>query len=184
MLFLGAILHSPESIPPTKPMKPRHVVPLPFTPSSSSPLSRAMAKTYQRRRRVKPLTPPPESTPPPPLSPSLPKQNPNPNLNSTTRRSLTSSLQWELLPFPQSELSLPLTLPTGQSFRWRQTGPVQFTGVVGSHLISLTHLDTSPSRNVAFYLHTDTSVSSAHAALTGYFNLGTVTVCTYLHYIF
>ncbi|KAF3337726.1 N-glycosylase/DNA lyase OGG1 isoform X1 [Carex littledalei] len=131
-----------------------------------------MATTYQRRRRVKPSTPPLDSTPPPSLSPSLPKQNPNPNPNSSTRRSLASSFQWEPLPFPQSELSLPLTLPTGQSFRWRKTGPVQFTGVVGSHLISLTHVDTSPSRHVAYYLHTDNSASSAHAALSDYFNLG------------
>lgn len=155
-------------------MKTRHIVPLPFTPSSSSSLSRVMATTYQRRRRVKPSTPPLDTTLPPYLSPSLPKQNPNPNPNSTTRRSLTSSFQWEPLPFTQSELFLPLTLPTGQSFRWRKTGPVQFTGVVGSHLVSLTHLDISPSRHVAYYLHTDNSVSSAHVALSDYFNLGIV----------
>ncbi|KAJ1696359.1 hypothetical protein LUZ63_004871 [Rhynchospora breviuscula] len=156
-------------------MKPRHVVSLPFTTPTSTSLSHAtMVTTYRRRCRVKPPTPPPSSTPPPPpLPPSLHKQNPNPsNPNSTTRRSLASSLQWELLPFPQSELSLPLTLPTGQSFRWRRTGPLQFTGVVGSHLISLTHVDTSPSRQVAFYLHNETSISSAHAALSDYFNFG------------
>ncbi|KAJ3675217.1 hypothetical protein LUZ60_004259 [Juncus effusus] len=143
-------------------MKPRHVM---------SPLSPAMA---YRRRRKEPPTPPSLSTPPQP-TPSL-SQSPllkaNPSSNSTSRRSLALSFDWEPLPFSQSELFLPLNLPTGQSFRWRQTGPLQFTGVVGSHLVSLTHVETSPSRHVAFHLHSDTSVLSAHSALSDYFNHG------------
>ncbi|CAM8936294.1 unnamed protein product [Rhodiola kirilowii] len=34
-------------------------------------------------------------------------------------------LQWTSLNLPRSELSLPLTFPTGQTFRWRKTGEVQ-----------------------------------------------------------
>ncbi|PIA47499.1 hypothetical protein AQUCO_01400262v1 [Aquilegia coerulea] len=38
------------------------------------------------------------------------------------------SLNWVPLNLSKSELFLPLTLPTGQTFRWKQTGVFQFTG--------------------------------------------------------
>lgn len=35
------------------------------------------------------------------------------------------------------ELTLDFTLPTGQSFRWRQTQPHEYTGVIGDRLVRL-----------------------------------------------
>ena len=37
----------------------------------------------------------------------------------------------------RSELSLSLTLPTGQSFRWKQTGDAEYTGVIDRFLFTL-----------------------------------------------
>ena len=42
---------------------------------------------------------------------------------------------WHSLAAPPSELRLEFTLPTGQSFRWRQTGPQEFTGVVQQRVV-------------------------------------------------
>lgn len=49
---------------------------------------------------------------------------------------------WRSLGIPASELRLEWTLPTGQSFRWRQTGtdPLEFTGVVGQRAVRLRQL--------------------------------------------
>lgn len=49
--------------------------------------------------------------------------------------------EWCSLGVGRAELCLDLTLPTGQSFRWRKTGVSQFTGVVGAHLVSLRQVD-------------------------------------------
>ena len=48
-------------------------------------------------------------------------------------------LGWQSLGTPASELRLEWTLPTGQSFRWRQTGeaPLEFTGVIGQRAVSM-----------------------------------------------
>lgn len=43
---------------------------------------------------------------------------------------------WQSLGAPAQEVQLRFTLPTGQSFRWRPTGPGEFTGVVGSRVVS------------------------------------------------
>ncbi|PSC71264.1 N-glycosylase DNA lyase [Micractinium conductrix] len=52
------------------------------------------------------------------------------------------SLTWRSLGTPASELRLEWTLPTGQSFRWRQTGsePIEFTGMVGQRAVRLRQL--------------------------------------------
>ena len=42
---------------------------------------------------------------------------------------------WQLLDTPPSELRLEFTLPTGQSFRWRRTGPQEYTGVVQQRVV-------------------------------------------------
>lgn len=42
-----------------------------------------------------------------------------------------------ITPQSSTELNLDITLPTGQSFRWRQTGPSQYTGVLGQRLVQL-----------------------------------------------
>ena len=43
---------------------------------------------------------------------------------------------WQSLDCPSSELRLEFTLPTGQSFRWRKTGPQEYTGVIQQRVVS------------------------------------------------
>lgn len=68
----------------------------------------------------------------------------------------------------KSELSLPLTFPTGQTFRWKQTGPLQYTGVVGSHLVSLKQLQNG---DVAYTIHNTTCEAHARSALLDFLNV-------------
>uniref|UniRef100_A0A0E0CLV3 non-specific serine/threonine protein kinase n=1 Tax=Oryza meridionalis TaxID=40149 RepID=A0A0E0CLV3_9ORYZ len=85
--------------------------------------------------------------------------------------------EWHPLPLSAADLSLPLTLPTGQTFLWRRTSlsPLRFTGAVGPHLVSLSHLPSSDGR-LAFLLHNNGGSSSssvpaaARAALSDYLN--------------
>ena len=42
---------------------------------------------------------------------------------------------WRSLNTPSSELRLEFTLPTGQSFRWRQTGPQDYMGVIQQRVV-------------------------------------------------
>ncbi|MCO5593999.1 hypothetical protein L7F22_048018 [Adiantum nelumboides] len=95
-----------------------------------------------------------------------------PNTSGSVRRSLASSFtstseqalskpelcvcnnssrvnQWRSLGIDQSELSLALTLPTGQSFRWKLTGDNEYTGVVDEYLFTLRQTPT----DVEFVLH-------------------------------
>ncbi|KAH7681070.1 N-glycosylase/DNA lyase protein [Dioscorea alata] len=127
-------------------------------------------------KRGRPSSPP--TSTPPPLTPP-PKQTPKPTSISKprTHRSLSFSsppLQWHPLSIPISELSLPLTLPTGQTFRWRRTSPSAFSGPIGPYLVSLRH-HPEPSSPVSFHLHNPSSPSSAaaaaHNALREYLNL-------------
>lgn len=46
------------------------------------------------------------------------------------------SMAWQSLGAGPAELTLDFTLPTGQSFRWRQTGVAEFTGVVDNRVVS------------------------------------------------
>ncbi|CAM6124802.1 unnamed protein product [Calypogeia fissa] len=80
-----------------------------------------------------------------------------------------NNTEWRSLGISISELSLPLTLLTGQSFRWRPTGPSQYTGVVGSHLISLRERED----DVDFLLHTADRNGAAEAELRDYLTLDT-----------
>ncbi|XP_021751964.1 N-glycosylase/DNA lyase OGG1-like [Chenopodium quinoa] len=78
--------------------------------------------------------------------------------NRPSKRSLSQILKiqnlptdkWVPLDLGKSELSLPLTFPTGQTFRWKKTGTLQYTGVVKSHLVSLKHLENG---DVAYQFH-------------------------------
>ncbi|CAN6440046.1 unnamed protein product [Victoria cruziana] len=81
---------------------------------------------------------------------------------------VSNDCKWTPLNVERTELSLPLTLLTGQTFRWKQTGPSQFTGVVKSHLFSLKQLDN----DVGYFLHfSKTNSLDAEKALIDYLNL-------------
>uniref|UniRef100_A0A0A9CSZ7 DNA-(apurinic or apyrimidinic site) lyase n=1 Tax=Arundo donax TaxID=35708 RepID=A0A0A9CSZ7_ARUDO len=145
-----------------------------------------------RRRRVvrpPPLPPSPShlsSTPPPAPPPEAPKPGTPDHhdppsarrrlpLASSTAAAEEAQEEWHPLPLSTADLSLPLTLPTGQTFLWRRTAlsPLRFTGAVGPHLLSLSHL---PDGSLAFLLHNDnghpasSSVPVARAALCDYLN--------------
>ncbi|XP_040997331.1 N-glycosylase/DNA lyase OGG1 [Juglans microcarpa x Juglans regia] len=79
--------------------------------------------------------------------------------------------KWVPLGLSQSELSLPLTFPTGQTFRWKQTGPLQYTGVVDSYLISLKHLQDGEV-SYCFHHHATTGdENNARVALLDFLNM-------------
>ncbi|MCL7047296.1 hypothetical protein MKW94_000683 [Papaver nudicaule] len=81
-------------------------------------------------------------------------------------------LKWEpLLNMGKSELFLPLTFPTGQTFRWKKTGPFRYTGVVDSHLISLKQ-QVGDGNGVLYFVHSDSNKDNAKAALEDYLNAG------------
>ncbi|GAX83730.1 hypothetical protein CEUSTIGMA_g11155.t1 [Chlamydomonas eustigma] len=44
---------------------------------------------------------------------------------------------WRTLSISSKELHLDYTLPTGQSFRWRRTGDIEYTGVIGNRVVKL-----------------------------------------------
>ncbi|KAK9863991.1 hypothetical protein WJX84_001937 [Apatococcus fuscideae] len=70
----------------------------------------------------------------------------------------------------REELSLDFTLPTGQSFRWRQTGQSEYTGVVANRLVRLKQDDDDVEyRVLARGLDTDPLQDAA--VLQDYFNL-------------
>ncbi|KAK9811557.1 hypothetical protein WJX72_005824 [[Myrmecia] bisecta] len=48
---------------------------------------------------------------------------------------------WRSLGAPSAELRLEFTLPTGQSFRWRQTGEGEYTGVVDRRVVRVQQLE-------------------------------------------
>lgn len=153
-------------------------------PLAAAAVSAAMPP--RRRRRVGPPPPPspplPSSTPPPtpPVEtpkPETPEQHPPPARRRLPLAAAAEAQEeWYPLPLSTTDLSLPLTLPTGQTFLWRRTSlsPLRFTGAVGPHLLSLCHL---PDGRLAFLLHNNdptitssSSVSAARAALSDYLN--------------
>lgn len=82
-------------------------------------------------------------------------------------KSIDAARLWLPLDLDHSELSLPLTFPTGQTFRWKQTGPVQYTGAVGPHLISLKQLEDG---KISYFVHHTACNSSASSALLDFLN--------------
>ncbi|AES72311.2 8-oxoguanine-DNA glycosylase [Medicago truncatula] len=102
---------------------------------------------------------------PPPLPPSTP---PTPHTQTRHSTNLSKSRAWIPLNITRQELSLPLTFPTGQTFRWKNTAPSQYTGVVGSHLISLKHLHNG---DVCYTLHSQSpSNDDCKTALLDFLN--------------
>lgn len=165
---------------------------LPLLPRSPPLGAAAAAAMPPRRRRVvkatplKPSSPQLSSTPPPTPSVEVPKPEPpdhhDPTPSARRRLPLAAGAveaqeEWHPLPLSTADLSLPLTLPTGQTFLWRRTSlsPLRFTGAVGSHLVSLSHLPDSDDGRLAFLLHNDggcpaSSLPAARAALLDYLN--------------
>ncbi|XP_028757530.1 N-glycosylase/DNA lyase OGG1 [Neltuma alba] len=94
-------------------------------------------------------------------------RKPKPILGSLNESSKSDHAKWVPLNLAPQELCLPLTFPTGQTFRWRKTGPSQYTGVVGSHLISLKHIENG---DVCYYLHHTDSEIDARTALLDFLN--------------
>ncbi|KAI9106531.1 hypothetical protein K1719_022059 [Acacia pycnantha] len=88
-------------------------------------------------------------------------------IDSISDSSKSDSAKWFPLNLSQQELCLPLTFPTGQTFRWKKTGPSQYTGVVGSHLISLKHVENG---DVCYYLHHSDLEIDARTALLDFLN--------------
>ncbi len=56
----------------------------------------------------------------------------------TAVQATSETTEWHPLGTSAVELRLEHTLPTGQSFRWRQTGdaPLEYTGVIGQRAVS------------------------------------------------
>ncbi|BFI31877.1 N-glycosylase/DNA lyase [Marchantia polymorpha subsp. ruderalis] len=113
----------------------------------------------------------------PPGSPHI-SERPIPTRTSTSRRklfgrSIVSAVKeenrWRSLGVSTVELNLPLTVVTGQTFRWRSTGASQYTGVVGSHLISLRQCREA----ISFLVHTPDEHDNAEAELRDYLNMDT-----------
>ncbi|XP_047334616.1 N-glycosylase/DNA lyase OGG1 isoform X2 [Impatiens glandulifera] len=123
-------------------------------PSSSSPISTGTTRNCQIS------TPPTPNTirtlhyntalKPTSKSSKKPRRNILSDLESPESSLKNQTLQWVPLRIGKSELFLPLTFPTGQTFRWKQTGALQYTGVVGSHLVSLKQLEDG---DVAYCFH-------------------------------
>jgi N-glycosylase/DNA lyase len=84
----------------------------------------------------------------------------------------TSPNEWTLLGTPSTELRLEFTLPTGQSFRWRESSPDsgEFTGVLGRRAMALRQLDGDVAYQVLARTP-DASPSEDAAAISDYFNL-------------
>nr|DAD24682.1 TPA_asm: hypothetical protein HUJ06_026146 [Nelumbo nucifera] len=166
------MLQSPRTLPVMKRQRPATTSPVltnkPCTPSTP-PIPKVTPKTHQSKnptsitssikkakRRLTPTFNDPKSKETLPPTAEAPR----------------TSLKWETLNLGRSELFLPLTFPTGQTFRWKQTGPSQYTGVVKSHLFSLKQLDDG-NGDVAYFLHrTTTGEADARAALLDYLNMG------------
>ncbi|CAL5417448.1 unnamed protein product [Camellia sinensis] len=133
----------------------------------------------RRRPNPPPITtsiPPTPSTPPTPqtlLKTLNPITSSKPiKLSSKKPRTILLNLnppKWVPLNLGKSELFLPLTFPTGQTFRWKQTAHLQYTGVVGSHLVSLKQLENG---DVAYCFHYTSCEASARLALLDFLNVG------------
>ncbi|XP_060673256.1 N-glycosylase/DNA lyase OGG1, partial [Ziziphus jujuba] len=132
-------------------------------------------KTLPIMKRTRPHIQSPPSTPPTPQTllrirhSKPPTKTPRTILNSISSSPQSGNSEWVPLNLGRSELSLPLTFPTGQTFRWKQTGNLQYTGVVGSHLVSLKHISNG---DVSYFIHHTTSEADCGLALRDFLNVG------------
>uniref|UniRef100_A0A1J3JNN7 DNA-(apurinic or apyrimidinic site) lyase n=1 Tax=Noccaea caerulescens TaxID=107243 RepID=A0A1J3JNN7_NOCCA len=113
-------------------------------------------------KRPRAISPPPISaTAKPPLSPPV-----TPILKQKLHR--TGKPNWFPLKLTQTELTLPLTFPTGQTFRWKQTGAIQYSGSIGPHLVSLRQRPGDDT--VSYCVHSSNSPKSSELALLDFLN--------------
>ncbi|PIN17055.1 8-oxoguanine DNA glycosylase [Handroanthus impetiginosus] len=130
-------------------------------------------------KRPKTPFPPPPATPPTPqqrqsfsklLKPiSKRRRNILQNPHPLPSAAVDGAIKWKPLNINKSELYLPLTFPTGQTFRWKETGPLQYTGPVGPHLVSLKQLEDN---SVGYYCHFTESEDMARTNLFDLLNMG------------
>ncbi|KAJ4916347.1 N-glycosylase/DNA lyase OGG1 [Raphanus sativus] len=99
----------------------------------------------------------------PPVSPPL-----TPILKQKLQR--TATPKWLPLKLTQTELTLPLTFPTGQTFRWKQTGPVQYSGSIGPHLVSLRQRPGDDTVSYCLHCSAASPNSAAELALLDFLN--------------
>ncbi|KAK6938373.1 8-oxoguanine DNA glycosylase, N-terminal [Dillenia turbinata] len=126
----------------------------------------------KRQRSSRPLSfPKPESSIQKTLKPKVvkPRTNPTKPLKHQQSTCPTNPIKWVPLNLGKSELFLPLTFPTGQTFTWKQTSTLQFTGSIGPHLFSLKQLD---SGDVGYHIHQTSDESAAKLALLNFLNVG------------
>uniref|UniRef100_A0A7C9CRF9 DNA-(apurinic or apyrimidinic site) lyase n=1 Tax=Opuntia streptacantha TaxID=393608 RepID=A0A7C9CRF9_OPUST len=148
----------------------------------------SIANPMKRRRPISCLSAPKTTPPSTPLTPqtldnthlsktpqtlSLSSKRPKRSLSQTLKVQILSpprqTEQWVPLNLGKSELSLPLTFPTGQTFRWKKTGPLQYTGVVKSHLVSLKQLENG---DVGYCFHDCSNEDVGRLALFDFLNVG------------
>ncbi|KAL2538485.1 N-glycosylase/DNA lyase OGG1 [Forsythia ovata] len=116
--------------------------------------------------------------PPSIIPPSTPQQHSHTSLRRIPKKPRNilqnpqqrPTIKWTPLNTGKSELYLPLTFPTGQTFRWKQTGPLQYTGSIGSNLVSLKQLEND---DVGYFFHNEGFASGeAEAGLFDFLNMG------------
>lgn len=92
----------------------------------------------------------------------------------------TTDCCWRSLGVGMKELKLDITFPTGQTFRWKKTGPSEYTGAVGTYLFTLRQVvtddddddDEEEEEEVEYFIHNSSGFSQeAEAALRDYLNL-------------
>ncbi|GAB4862094.1 8-oxoguanine glycosylase ogg1 [Ancistrocladus abbreviatus] len=160
---LGIIRFSWSSVPTSPLMKRRRSSRILSAPQSATPSSPPTAQTLFQRKKTKTTK-----------TISFPSKRSKRSLTQTLKALCSPNTnqlhKWIPLNLGNWELSLPLTFPTGQTFRWKQTGPLQYTGVVESHLVSLKHLDDG---DVAYCFHNlSDNEANAKLALLDFLNAG------------
>ncbi|CAA0827927.1 N-glycosylase/DNA lyase OGG1 [Striga hermonthica] len=129
------------------------------------------------KRPNSPLSQPPTTPPTPQLRQSfstihkkrLSRKPRNILQNPQPLPSAVDDVKWKPLNISKSELYLPLTFPTGQTFRWKKTGPSQYTGPVGPHLVSLKQLEDD---GVGYFCHFTDDEDAARTQLFDFLNMG------------
>ncbi|KAG8378240.1 hypothetical protein BUALT_Bualt08G0117100 [Buddleja alternifolia] len=135
------------------------------------------------KRPKTPLPPPSSSAPSAPPTPQQ-KQPINKLLNPTSKKprnilqnpqsvptasAVDGGIKFKPLNINKKELYLPLTFPTGQTFRWKKTGPLQYTGPIGPHLVSLKQLEDN---GVGYFCHFTDDEDTARLSLFDFLNMG------------